>query len=399
MNADGRVLVQTIGDEHVTAAALASLPLVGPQRLRLLINSLGVTDAWRTVRGETPAPDHIAALLAKDDLGRVWRAAATDELWRRTAEVIATHQIQVLLATDPRYPAVLRADHAAPAVLFARGNLSAFTHRRVGVIGTRAASAAGRHFARTLCRELARADVAVVSGLARGIDAAAHHGVCDAQGHGDDDQATDRCPPSPRAAPPIAVVATGVDVVYPREHAALWQHVIEHGVLLSESAPGCGPDAFRFPLRNRILAAISEVLVVVESRARGGSMITVDEALKRNVTVMAVPGSPQSEVSAGTNHLLSQGAAPVCHVDDVMMALGLNHRHHNEHNEYNDSRTPPSAQERLVIAALQYRPLTFDQLVEVLGQPITEVALQLGRLEAHGWVVANAGWWEALVSP
>lgn len=396
MNADGRVLVQTIGDEHVTAAALASLPLVGPQRLRLLINSLGVTDAWRTVRGETPAPDHIAALLAKDDLGRVWRAAATDELWRRTAEVIATHQIQVLLATDPRYPAVLRADHAAPAVLFVRGNLSAFTHRRVGVIGTRAASAAGRHFARTLSRELARADVAVVSGLARGIDAAAHHGVCDARGDGDDDQATDRCPPSPSAAPPIAVVATGVDVVYPREHASLWQHVIEHGVLISESAPGCGPDAFRFPLRNRILAAISEVLVVVESRASGGSMITVDEALKRSITVMAVPGSPHSEVSAGTNHLLSQGAAPVCHVDDVMMALGLNHRHHHERD---DPRVPPTAQERLVISALQHRPLTFNQLVEVLGQPITDVALQLGRLEAHGWVVANAGWWEALVSP
>ncbi|MFZ9953661.1 MAG: DNA-processing protein DprA [Ilumatobacteraceae bacterium] len=402
MNPDDSVHVRTIGDEHVTAAALASLPLVGPQRLRLLIHSMGATDAWHMVRGEIPAPEHIAALCAKDDLGRLWRAAATQELWQRTADVLETHDIQVLLLSDPRYPAVLRADHAAPAVLFARGNLSAFMHRRVGVIGTRAASAAGRHFARQLSRELSQAGVAVVSGLARGIDAAAHHGVCDARGDGDRNRATElRSTTELRssithAAPPIAVVATGVDVVYPREHASLWQHVIEHGVLISESAPGCGPDAFRFPLRNRILAAISEVLVVVESRASGGSMITVDEALKRSITVMAVPGSPHSEVSAGTNHLLSQGAATVCHVDDVMVALGLDHRHHHERD---DPRVPPTAQERLVISALQHRPLTFNQLVEVLGQPITDVALQLGRLEAHGWVVANAGWWEALVSP
>lgn len=375
-------------EEEVVATALASLPLVGPQRLRLLINSLGVHNAWLTVRGELPARDHVAALLAHDDLGRTWRRAATNELVARCAETLNTHEIKVLLASDPRYPGVLRNDHAAPAVLFVRGSLSAFAHRRVGMIGTRAASAAGRHFARQMASALCVADVAVVSGLARGIDAAAHHGVIDAHQVRDAEQQ--------HAGPPIGVVATGLDVVYPREHANLWRHVAECGVLISESVPGCGPDAFRFPLRNRILAAISEVLVVVESRARGGSMITVDEALQRSITVMAVPGSPQSEVSAGTNHLISQGAATVCDVTDVLVALGLDHRRHAESN---DSRTTPARDEHEVLAVLRQRPLTFDQLVEALGLPVCEVALRLGRLEAHGWVVANAGWWEALVSP
>ncbi len=375
--------------EHVVAAAVAALPLVGPQRLRTLIGGLGAVDAWRTIRGELAAHDHIAALLAQHDLRRIWRKAATDDMLTRTEQSLIDNDIAVVLATDPHYPAVLRSDHAAPAVLFVRGDLTVFQRRRVGVIGTRAASAAGRHFARQIARDLARNDVAIVSGLARGIDAAAHHGVLDA--HDAHDAASSI---ATQCAPPIAVVATGLDVVYPREHATLWNAVAECGVIISESPPGCGPDAFRFPLRNRILAAASEVLVVVESRAAGGSMITVEQALQRSISVMAVPGSPHSEVSAGTNHLISQGAATVCDATDVLVALGLDHRHHAASI---DPRVPPAPTERVVLDVLAQRPLTFDQLVAQLCLPITEVALRLGRLEAQGWVVSNAGWWEALV--
>jgi DNA processing protein len=226
---------------------------------------------------------------------------------------------------------------------------------------------------------LAANGVAVVSGLARGIDAAAHLGALDALD----------------AAPPIAVVASGLDVVYPREHATLWGSVAEHGVVLSESPPGCAPDAFRFPLRNRILAALSEVLVVVESRETGGSMITVEEALKRGVTVMAVPGAPLSSTSAGTNQLLSQGAAPVRDATDVLVALGLDHERHRSHRE---TRIAPSPEDRVVLNALLQQPLTFDQLVQRVGLPIQDVAIRIGHLETQGWITANAGWWEALVS-
>jgi DNA processing protein len=190
------------------------------------------------------------------------------------------------------------------------------------------------------------------------------------------------------------VVASGLDVVYPREHSALWHDVATRGVLMSESPPGCKPDAFRFPLRNRLLAALSEVLVVVESRATGGSMITVEEAAKRGVTVMAVPGSPHVATSEGANLLLAQGCAPVCTVDDVLVALGLDHRRAHPQR---DPRPTPSAADRRVVDALLARPLTFDDLVASLGERAVDVALSLGRLEASGWVTCTAGWWEALL--
>jgi DNA processing protein len=275
----------------------------------------------------------------------------------------------------------MRGDFAAPAVLFAKGDVRTFINRRVGIIGTRAASAAGRHFARRLARDLSQSGVSVVSGLARGIDAAAHRGVLDAA--------------ADNTAPPIAVVASGLDVVYPREHANLWAAVAERGVIVSESPPGCAPDAFRFPLRNRILAMASEVLVVVESRATGGSMITVDEAAKRGVVVMAVPGSPHSTTSAGTNALLAQGAATVCDAADVLVALGIDH---HRQTTSSDARMRPTAADRVVIDALARRPMTLDQLVVHLQLPIADVALRLGRLEAQGWTVVNGGWWEALLA-
>src|SRR6185312_13567930 len=126
--------------------------------------------------------------------------------------------------------------------------------------------------------------------------------------------------------PPIAVVGNGPDRPYPRVNAALWGAVCGRGLLLTEWPPGTTPEAFRFPLRNRILAALSEVLVVVESRERGGSLITAQAAMERSIDVMAVPGSVRNRAAAGTNHLLRDGAAPVTEVDDVLVALGLDTR-------------------------------------------------------------------------
>ncbi len=153
----------------------------------------------------------------------------------------------------------------------------------------------------------------MVSGLARGIDGAAHRGAL-AAGE------------SAGVGRPVAVVGNGADVPYPKQNAELWSAVCTRGVLMSEWPPGTPPEAFRFPMRNRILAALCEVLVVVESRERGGSLLTVREALDRSVEVMAVPGSPRNRAAAGTNGLLRDGAAPVTSADDVLASLGLDTR-------------------------------------------------------------------------
>jgi DNA processing protein len=193
---------------------------------------------------------------------------------------------------------------------------------------------------------------------------------------------------------PIGVVASGLDVIYPRENADLWKFVGERGLLLSESPPGTMPEAFRFPMRNRILAALSEVLVVVESRTIGGSMITVEEAQKRDITVMAVPGSPRNSSSAGTNLLLQQGCAPVVDVQDVLVALGLDSR--GRHPRVFDVRRHPNAHDQAVLVAMCGEALTLDQVLMRTQGDLVATALALGRLESDGWVVNNSGWWEVL---
>ncbi|MEO7397168.1 MAG: DNA-processing protein DprA, partial [Ilumatobacteraceae bacterium] len=243
------------------------------------------------------------------------------------------------------------------------------------VVGTRNATASGRDTASTLGRDLAAQGVHVVSGLARGIDGCAHRGALSAES----------------GAGPIAVVATGLDVVYPPEHRRLWDAVAERGVVLSEAPPGTKPEPFRFPLRNRIIAALSEVLVVVESRERGGSLITVDEARKRSVTVMAVPGALANRAANGTNDLVREGCPIVTDVRDVMIGLGLDSSRAG--GVAYDPRPRPFGLD-LEILTLCASARTLDQLVLLTGQPVVACAMAVGRLDMIGWLQQANGWFE-----
>ena len=154
------------------------------------------------------------------------------------------------------------------------------------------------------------------------------------------------------------------------------------------------PDEACRESRNRVLAALSEVVVVVESRATGGSMITVEEAQKRDITVMAVPGSPRNTSSAGTNLLLQQGCAPVVSVDDVLVALGLDTR--RVHPPLFDERSALLPDDATLAIAMAGDALTLDQLVLRTRRDVVDIAFALGRMESMGWVVNNGGWWEVL---
>jgi DNA processing protein len=250
----------------------------------------------------------------------------------------------------------------------------------VGVIGTRHATAAGRATATELGEALAEQGVTVVSGLASGIDGAAHRGV--------------RSSPGPGRA--LAVVGSGPDVRYPRSNAELWDWVASDGLLISEWPPGTSPDGWRFPQRNRILAALCEVLVVVESRERGGSLITARAAADRSVEVMAVPGSPRCRASAGTNQLLVDGAGPVTSVDDVMTMLGLDHRRQGELPF--DPRPTPDSLQSLVLAVCQLQPSTIEMVFAELEATLANVALAMARLERDGWLIEAGGWFESVGS-
>lgn len=356
------------------AAALAAMPMQTHARLRQLMSAGAASEVWNMLQqGERPIPS------LKEECWRVWHSVP-ESLLIETAETCIDHNIAVTTRSDPEYPTALLSDPHAPAVIFTKGNLQALQRRRVGIVGTRTATQAGRSSARYLGRTLAEAGVCVVSGLARGIDYESHVGAFTAVGA--------------EAAVPVAVVASGVNKVYPPEHKDLWNRIAEEGLLLSEAPPNAPAETYRFPLRNRILASLSEVLVVVESRSTGGSMITVREAMKRDVAVMVVPGATKVKSCEGTNMLLRDGCAPVLDVGDVLLALGLDTR---RQLGTIDTRIAPSTDEQIVLNALANEPRTIDELALLTNVGVVNMAVLLGRLEAKEWVAHVDGWWEALL--
>jgi DNA processing protein len=303
------------------------------------------------------------------------------------------------------YPSALVDDPERPGVLFWRGELGHLDRPCVAIVGTRRATHDGRSVAFELGRDLAAAGVCVVSGLALGIDGAAHAGVLSVR-------------PSSPATGPAGVAASGVDVPYPRRHAALWEQVIEAGVMLSETLPGRPPQAWRFPARNRIIAALASMVVVVESHAAGGSLITADAAIARGVEVRVVPGPVHSSASAGSNQLLYDGPGPVRNAQDVLDALGffaapsaaagrgrattaLRHRRRLPGGMSRPPDTPPPdgraeslpREARQVLEAVGWQPTLLSQVVDRTGLPVGTAARALESLETAGLVRREQHWW------
>lgn len=384
------------GDDEVAALlALAAVDGVGPRTLLACHRIGGAESAWRALLRGTI--DHVEPLAATIRPHRRAQAVASArridplvELGRCRAE-----GLHILVEGRPGYPARLRDDPAPPALLFATGPIPEPDRPVVAVVGTRNATALGRSFAGRLGAELTEAGVSVVSGLALGIDGAAHRGAVDAHAA----HARSSAPEDPVPGPPVGVIAAGLDIAYPARHQRLHREVAAAGVLVSETPLGCRPTEWRFPARNRIIAGLSDAVVVVESRTAGGSLITVDEAQKRDTTVLAVPGHPTSPAATGTNALLFDGAAVVRDVDDVLGMLSL------------PLRVPPapepaagpsfagpalSGHEAAVLDHLDAGPQALGELVSATGLGIDDVAAALTALEIDGRVQSTGGWYEPI---
>ncbi|HEY3951277.1 DNA-processing protein DprA [Phenylobacterium sp.] len=276
---------------------------------------------------------------------------------------------RLIAACEPAFPQTLAALDPPPPVIWARGRLEMLARPGVAVVGARVASAAGQRFARGLAADLGRAGHVVVSGMARGIDAAAHEGSL------------------PTGA--VAVLAGGVDDIYPPEHAALYARIVEAGCVVSENEPGRAAVARDFPRRNRIIAGLSRAVVVVEAEFRSGSLITARLAAEQGREVLAVPGSPLDPRAKGTNDLIRQGAAICEGADDVLRALeGLrNLREPDREYGAHPGSDPDDALREAVAALLSPTPVSRDELVRATGAPaplvfaaLTELALA-GRCE------------------
>jgi DNA processing protein len=265
------------------------------------------------------------------------------------------------------FPPLLRSIHDPPPGLFVRGirDLGLLAQPSVAIVGARACSAYGASVATALGRELAGAGVVVVSGLARGIDAAAHRGAL-------------------QAGTTVAVLGCGIDRDYPRAHDVLAREVAERGLIVSEYPPGVEPAPWRFPARNRIVAGLTRATVVVEARERSGALITADLALDEGREVLAVPGEITSALSYGTNHLLRLGAVPVTCAADVLEALGVEPPAVGE---------PQNLEPRLesVRAVVADAATTANEIARQTGESAGAVAAALAELELLGLVEEAEG--------
>jgi DNA processing protein len=396
-----------VTEEVGALVALTALAGMGPRRLQAVLDEWPPIDAWQAVlRGRLQLRHDISATFG----GRLavwlqrWTAQAPTIDPAALLEACRRLEVTILAPGAAGYPERLRDDPDRPHLLYARGDLQLLDGDAVAVVGTRAASAYGLDVAFELGAALAGAGVVVVSGLATGIDGSAHRGALS----------------TPQGCGPIGVVGSGLDVVYPRAHARLWEQVAERGLLLSEAPPGVAPEPWRFPSRNRIIAALSRAVVVVESPESGGSMITADEAIGREIPVLAVPGSIRSPVSAGPHRLIFDGCGPARGANDVLGALGRFpadpppsvhgsvHRARRSARRAGDgsagitrrshpSGSPPPRPEELgvdqqhVLDALGWEPSTLDDLIERTGLPLGRVALIVEELDQRHLVRRERG--------
>ncbi|MDD9984588.1 MAG: DNA-processing protein DprA [Gammaproteobacteria bacterium] len=300
---------------------------------------------------------------------------------RRDREFLDRIGVSIVPIGTGLYPSRLAAISSPPPVLYCRGNPEILDCPQIAVVGSRAATRGGRVRARTLAGELAACGLVITSGLARGIDAAAHRGALDAGG------------------PSVAVLATGPDRIYPRLNAALARELLEAGTVVTERAPGTPPLPGNFPRRNRLISGLSLGVLVVEASLRSGSLITARYAADEGREVFAVPGSVDSPLSRGCHALIRDGAKLVESVADVLDEIagivGLSGPSVASPAVMSDrsgcSVEGLGASERTLLDAVGHDPVTLDQLVGYTGMTSDRLAPALVALEIDGWIEALPG--------
>ena len=364
-------------DDLRYAAAIASLP-VAWRKLRQLLDGRLPTDVWDLLAtGRHPA-----------DPAQALRQHIRVELVQEVADACTSSGVSVALLGGSGYPASLSSDPEAPGVLFTLGDATAADQLpRVAVVGTRSATAYGLGVASELGGALADAGVVVVSGLARGIDHAAHAGALR----------------SPATTPLVGVLGSAPDAATGPTTAALRRAVAGRGYVVSEVAPGAAGARWNFAVRNRMMAAMAHVVVVVEAHRRSGAHYTVEAADQRNVAVGAVPGSIRSPASAGTNDMLADGVAtPVRDVRDVLAAVGRAIEVDpairfpavaSPGTARRQRGRPPSRLAATVLKTLHFDPIPLEEVAVRSGLTVGAAALGLEQLAADAMAEEEQGWW------
>mgnify|MGYP003671895955 FL=1 len=366
--------------EHGFWIFLSCLPKFGARRQQAILEQIPdfqqlLTHNAATLKALGLAAETIDALQA-------WRRqdsahpviASADGIYRdclRTGTAILT-------IADADYPEPLRHIHDGPLVLYVRGDRSLLGREQIGIVGSRNATRAGLEHARSFAAALGQKGLLVTSGLALGVDGAAHAGALDA------------------GFPTVAVIGNGVDKPYPYRHRTLSERIAGEGVIVSEYPPGTSAKAGHFPRRNRIISGLSRGILVVEAGLKSGSLITARLALEQGREVFAIPGSVHNPLARGCHHLIRQGAKLVETVDDICEELGGWWTSQNEGDSSSVVMKRPApegldSREIAVLEALGYDPQSTDDLCSVTGLPADQLMQSLLLLELQGLVDSAPG--------
>jgi len=345
--------------------AFQQTPLIGPSRIQKLIAAYNgdLEAAWNAPAGR------LSSITGERIAEQIVKTREQLDLNGIVARIENLGQ-SVIAFDDPRYPQLLRETTAPPLVLYVEGSIEPEDDLSIAVVGSRESTPYGRDVARLISGDLATGGVTVVSGLARGMDGVAHEAALAAGGR------------------TIAVLAGGVDWIYPSEHKGLARRIRDHGALISEYPPKTRPVPRNFPARNRIMAGLSSGVVIVEARIKSGTLITANYAAHYNREVFAVPGSVLSPASSGCHHLLKEGACLATSAADILIELQLESRAPGP--DVAEDTTPVTPEERAILTSLTIEPQHIDDLAVLLERPIHEVATALMLLELQGRV-RNAG--------
>lgn len=339
---------------------------IGPAKLQALLDYYGeLGPAWNA-----PEDELRRIGLDRRAIVSLREAQAIDlDAYRQRVQAAG---IEILTWQSERYPRLLREVASAPPVLYVAGRLQEMDSWSVAVVGTRRLTPYGRQIARELVAGLARNNVTIVSGLARGIDGIAHKTALDVGGR------------------TIAVLGSGLASIYPPEHRGLARKIIDadQGALITEYALDTPPDAKNFPPRNRIISGLSLGTIVVEAGDRSGALITADFAVEQNREVFAVPGNINSYASRGPNRLIQQGAKLVTGVEDVLEELNLTMVTQQVAVQM---ALPESAEEAALLAHLSPQPVHVDELTRVTGLSSAQVGSTLALMELKGMVQQVGG--------
>ncbi len=338
---------------------------IGSVRLRALLAAFGdLQAAWEApanALAEAGLPQKIITQLV-----HMRRGVNLEQMLER----LCASAIQLVTWEDENYPALLKEVDQPPPVLYVRGSLIPEDSLAVAVVGTRRVTPYGRMVTDELAAYLSHHKITVVSGLARGVDAIAHDAVVKSGGR------------------TIAVLGSGVDVIYPPEHQHLAEQIIEHGAVISDYPPGTPPDGVNFPARNRIISGLALATIIVEAGEKSGALITASFAANQGRDVLAVPGSIYAPQSKGTNRLIQDGARPLLSVEDVMEAIDIEYT-----REYHQVRIifPADEFENRLMSAIADQPVHIDEISRRLGLPIEKVSATLTMMELKGMVSQVGG--------